>query len=38
MKRHLTPYLKDILENLELAERFTAGMSFDEFSLDTKTV
>lgn len=38
MKRNLIPYLKDILDNLELAEGFTAGMSYDEFCLDTKTV
>jgi hypothetical protein len=33
MKRNLIPYVKDILDNLELAEGFTAGMSYDEFSL-----
>jgi len=38
MKRNLIPYLKDILDNLELAAGFTAGMSYDEFCLDTKTV
>jgi uncharacterized protein with HEPN domain len=33
MKRNLIPYLKDILDNLELAAGFTAGMSYDEFCL-----
>jgi uncharacterized protein with HEPN domain len=37
MKRNLIPYLKDILDNLELAAGFTAGMSYEEFSLDAKT-
>ena len=36
MKRNLIPYLKDILDNLELAEGFTAGMSYDEFNLRYK--
>jgi len=31
MKRNLIPYLRDILDNLELAAEFTAGMSYDEF-------
>jgi uncharacterized protein with HEPN domain len=42
MKRNLIPYLKDILDNLELAAGeaagFTAGMSYDEFCLDAKAV
>jgi uncharacterized protein with HEPN domain len=38
MKRNLIPYLKDILDNLELAERFTIGMSYNEFHADVKTV
>jgi uncharacterized protein with HEPN domain len=38
MKRNLIPYLKDILDNLELAEGFTAGISYDGFCLEAKTV
>lgn len=38
MKRNLIPYLKDILNNPELAAGFTAGMSYDEFYIDAKTV
>jgi uncharacterized protein with HEPN domain len=38
MKRNLIPYLKDILENLELAAEFTAGMSYEDFCQDAKTV
>lgn len=38
MKRDLLPYLKDILDNLELATQFTAGMPYEEFCQDTKTV
>jgi uncharacterized protein with HEPN domain len=30
MKRNRIPYLKDILDNLKLAESFTAGMSYEE--------
>jgi uncharacterized protein with HEPN domain len=30
MKRNLILYLKDILDNLELAAGFTAGMSYDD--------
>ena len=33
MKRNLIPYLKDILDNLELAAGFTAGISYEEFFL-----
>jgi uncharacterized protein with HEPN domain len=38
MKRNLLPYLKDILDNMELASQFTGGMSYEEFCQDTKTV
>jgi uncharacterized protein with HEPN domain len=37
MKRHLAPYLKDILDNLELAAAFTIGMSYEKFCQDAKT-
>jgi len=38
MKRNLIPYLKDILNNLELAAEFTLSMSYEEFCKDAKTV
>jgi len=31
MSRNITLYLKDILDNMENAEAFIAGMTFDEF-------
>jgi uncharacterized protein with HEPN domain len=38
MKRNIVPYLKDILDNLELAAQFTSSMSYEEFCQETKTV
>jgi uncharacterized protein with HEPN domain len=38
MKRNLLPYLKDILDNMELAGQFIARMSYEEFYQDKKTV
>jgi uncharacterized protein with HEPN domain len=38
MKRNLIPYLKDILDNVGLAAKFTAGMSYEDFCQDEKTV
>lgn len=37
MKRDVTIYIRDILENMELAEDFAQGMSYDRFINDTKT-
>jgi len=37
MSRNITLYLKDILYNMENAEAFIAGMTFDEFVQDIKT-
>jgi uncharacterized protein with HEPN domain len=38
MNRNILPYLKDILDNMELAEQFISGMSYEEFTQDRKTV
>ncbi len=38
MKRDYTLYLKDILSAMESIEKFVAGMTFDEFMKDEKTV
>ena len=38
MKRNYTIYLQDILDNLALAESFTAGLSYEDFRRDTRTV
>ena len=35
--RDYTLYLKDILSNIETAERFVTGISFEEFISDEKT-
>jgi len=37
MKRDISIYLKDILENMKRAERFVENMSYDEFVKDEKT-
>ena len=38
MKRSLVPYVRDILQNMQDAEDFIQGMSFDQFASDKKTV
>lgn len=38
MKRNYTLYLQDILDNIALAESFTAGLSYEDFRRDTRTV
>jgi uncharacterized protein with HEPN domain len=37
MKRDIGIYLKDILENMEKAEKFVEGFSYEEFTEDEKT-
>ncbi|MDD5259240.1 MAG: DUF86 domain-containing protein [bacterium] len=37
-KRDYKLYLQDILENMEMAEKFLKGCTFDKFSKDKKTV
>lgn len=37
MKRDVSIYITDILENMELAEDFVKGMDYKEFLSDTKT-
>ena len=37
MKRNYRIYIKDILENMERAERFAEGYAFSEFTADEKT-
>ena len=37
MKRDFSIYIKDMLENIERAERFLGGMSYEEFVRDEKT-
>lgn len=37
MKRESTLYIKDILENIELAEHFVKDIDYDEFLIDKKT-
>ena len=37
MKRDISLYLKDMLENMEKAEKFTADMSYKDFIADEKT-
>jgi len=37
MTRNADLYIKDILDNMENAERFVEGMTRQEFSKDTKT-
>lgn len=38
VQRDIRDYLNDILIHIALAEKFVAGMSFDEFKSDEKTV
>ncbi len=38
MKRVYIDYLQDMLDNAKRAGRFTAGMNFESFSKDDKTV
>ncbi|MFN3762484.1 MAG: DUF86 domain-containing protein [Anaerolineae bacterium] len=38
MNREIGDFIYDIVEAMESALEFTAGMSFEEFSRDTKTV
>jgi len=38
MKRVYIDYLQDMLDNARRASRFTAGMDFESFSKDDKTV
>ena len=37
MKRDISIYVKDILENMERAENFLQGMDYEEFTSDEKT-
>ncbi len=37
MKRDISIYVKDILENIERAEKFTEGMGYEDFVDDEKT-
>jgi len=37
VKRDISIYIKDILENIERAERFVEGMSYEDFVRDEKT-
>ena len=37
MKRDVSIYLKDMIENMERAERFTEGMDYEGFVKDEKT-
>jgi len=37
MNREINLYIKDILDNMDNAERFIANMTFEEFSADIKT-
>ena len=37
MKRDISIYFKDMIENMELAEKFIEGMSYDIFVNDKKT-
>ncbi len=38
MSREYVDYLRDMLENAQLAIRFTQGMDYETFSRDNKTV
>lgn len=38
MKRDVRLYLDDILDAVEKIERYVEGLSFDDFSVDSKTV
>jgi uncharacterized protein with HEPN domain len=37
MSRKLSIYIRDIIQNMQDAEEFVKGMSFEEFELDKKT-
>jgi len=37
MNRNIAIYLKDILDNMENAERFVENMTYEEFAADLKT-
>jgi uncharacterized protein with HEPN domain len=37
MKRDISIYVKDILENMERAEKFAKGMDFEDFARDERT-
>jgi uncharacterized protein with HEPN domain len=37
MKRNIAIYITDIIENMELAEGFVIGMSYEDFVNDIKT-
>jgi len=37
MKRDISIYIKDLLENMERAERFVEGMRYEDFVRDEKT-
>ncbi len=37
MKRDISIYVKDMLENIERAEKFIEGMSYEDFVKDEKT-
>ena len=36
MSRDVSIYVKDMLENIQRAEKFTAGMAYEEFEKDDK--
>jgi len=38
MKRNVTLYVMDILQNMQDAETFLLGMTYEEFSSDKKTI
>ena len=38
MTRNTVVYLRDILDNMNLAEEFVEGRAYDEFTADRKTV
>ncbi len=37
MTREIDLFIKDILDNMDNAEKFIGDMTFEEFSADTKT-
>jgi uncharacterized protein with HEPN domain len=37
MKRGVGAYIRDILQNMQEAEEFVAGLSYEQFSADKKT-
>ena len=37
MKRNVALYLRDILQNMQDAEEFIQGLSYDQFTADKKT-